>query len=930
MHIIIAARRKAKVRRYARAVVMGNARGRRSQYLSLLLTHGGHLETSTTAAPHTCIPVHSSWGYATTDDHDDSSTGDYGIASANVLKTRVLVEAAGGRRTTAVMSSMAATSGYLAHREDVHRQTKTTSLAESAFSRPFSLVSEMNDTDFEDESDSDDFSPKLSFDTDARRTSQTTLSSYDEAPTPSSSQGQRPFELRFKPVEGPRGPHLFRASQTSVDLGFDYALQMSPLLPKLPPLRTDTAFSQATITPVTRQSQMEEDFSIASALHKALNQSADGIADPTDSVRNWTSQQVVDWMYATGIDEHVINCFDRHDVDGAVISDIQFDELKELDIHSFGKRHQVWSAICELRGDEARLSPQPTPFQDISRPCTTTNRRSPSRSRNTCEMPVDGDAPVTPVGGKKRRGRKASKRLDVITPAESVSIVAIEQLLPKPHTCNKGENCAKWRKQQRELQQLKDENGIGRFPISPGKGGRVFVRGDPGNATTADNIIPNVRLQPMEDHLRPTSDVVPSVVASSDLLGQSQLPDFLLHADMLDNVDRRDPQDNVRQFLNFQHLNYTAPPLDDSPPTPPADLYQGRGDVITRSESVPPLFPTQHHQAYPSLNTPAVGPRPHQQLRGLPRLDIPIRSATAGPDLRILNSALATAVPESAVSICRSVTASPIQVYRLGTPASEVDVPLTAIPTGPISRNTSASVPPNMQFRQQQPPIARSASRADHWRRPSLALPAVKEGEVFSPSSNPRPNPAVRSKSDTDSSTLEKFRDPAHHPTTTQHLGYGPDCTHAGWMKKRKNKLLRHEWTDAHFRLTGSNLGMYPNAVSQSAKETINVDDYSVACSSVASSSKLGAAMKAFKILSDEQKNKEKLTDATAFAFQLVPSQREVGKVLVKNEAGQGKTHHFAVKTKDERIDWMRELMLAKALRAKKEGYEVEVNGVLA
>ena len=283
-----------------------------------------------------------------------------------------------------------------------------------------------------------------------------------------------------------------------------------------------------------------------------------------------------------GIDASVIECFGRHDVDGTVIDDIQFEDLKELDIQSFGKRHQVWNAICELRGDEGRPSPQPTPFQDISRPCTTTNRRSPSRNRSACQTPVEGNADVTsPAAGKKRRGRKAAKQLDIITPAESVSIVAIEQLLPKPHKCNKGERCAKWRKQQRELQQLHDENAIGRFPISPGKGGRVFVRGDPGNAGTAENIIPNVHLQPRQpdqptqEALRPTSENVPSVVASSDLLGPGQLPDFAyLRAGMLEGLDLRDPQDNVRQFLNFQHLHSPAPPLDDNPVTPLGDVFQ--------------------------------------------------------------------------------------------------------------------------------------------------------------------------------------------------------------------------------------------------------------------------------------------------------------------------------------------------------------------
>ena len=46
-----------------------------------------------------------------------------------------------------------------------------------------------------------------------------------------------------------------------------------------------------------------------------------------------------------------------------------------------------------------------------------------------------------------------------------------------------------------------------------------------------------------------------------------------------------------------------------------------------------------------------------------------------------------------------------------------------------------------------------------------------------------------------------------------------------------------------------------------------------------------------------------------------------------KSHGGGNKTHHFAVKSRDDRIEWMRELMLAKALKAKGEGYEVKVNG---
>lgn len=759
---------------------------------------------------------------------------------------------------------------------------------------------------------------------DSRRRSQTTLSSYDEAPTPRSSHSQGQFDIRFKPVEGPKGPHLFRASQSSADLAFGFALQMSPLFPSAAPDRVETAFSEETVTPIAQP--READYSIAAALSQAqINDDDENDAEAW--IRNWSPQQVIAWMVGSEIDVSVVQCFEAHDINGAVLLDLQFEDLRELDIQSFGKRHQLWSAICDLRDDgQGRVSPQPTQFQDISRPCTTNTRRSPSRQRNACDTPVDDDATVTSPSAKKRRGRKAPRNHDVVTPAESISIVAIEQLLPKPHRCPKGARCAKLRQQQRQLKQLQDENGIGRFPISPTKGGRIFVAGDPGNAATADNIVPTVREQPLRSPLAVQTPVIPSMVASSDAFGPGELPDFrlTLHEDALNSVLQRDPQDNVRQFLNLQHMNSPAAPPDEAPPTPPADMYRSVRDPIARSESTPPLFPAQHYQPYSSLYTPVGALQPHEQLRSLPRLEIP-RSQSAAPGLNKPTSATNVFSPASAAtSICRSMTSSPPQIERFGTPASEMDVPVTAVPTGPISRDTSQSVPPNMLYRQ----TSRAQSRAGK-RQSSAPLPALREGEVLlsaaTHSRSTRPGMSKFSSGDSQTTSMS-VRDPAKHSPTTQQFGYGADCTHAGWMKKRKTKMLRHEWQEAHCRLRGTQLGMYPNArLSTLAMDLINVDDYAVACSSVASGSKLSAAMKALHLKNAEDK-RSRDADPTAFAFQLVPAAKE-GE---RKAAANSKTHHFAVKTKDERIDWMRELMLAKALQAKGKGFEVEVNGVAA
>lgn len=707
------------------------------------------------------------------------------------------------------------------------------------------------------------------------------------------------------------------------------------MLPKQGPLRVDTAFSQDTVTPVVPHEQ-HFNFSI----EDIMRHSPRPLDSPGAGVRQWDSDQVIDWMIDSDLDHTLIECFERHDITGAVLMDLKFEDLKELGIESFGKRHQLWNMLCVLQGRDGDLAPQHTPFLDTSRPCTTDPDHSPIRNRDVCETPIDQS--MTPTGpGKKRRGRKAPKALDVVTPAESVSIVAIEQLVPKPHKCAKGERCAKWRKQQRELKQLQDDHGIGQFPVSPRKGGHIFVAGNPGNALTADNMIPNVQKRP-DDFYRPQSDAIPSVVASSDLLGPGQLPEFALHADMLDQLDKRDPQDNVKAFLSFQHLQSPGPPADDSivdPVVTPVSKQFPTDKDRSRSPTLD-MFPPEHIPSFtarPTLRPLRRSSGPYQQLSSLPRLDIP-RSASAQPEFNLCRT------PQTAVDIPRCATASPRGILRLATPASEVDVPVTAFPVGPVSRDTSQSVPPDMQFREPQQQPARSLSRARAWRRPSVALEALKENEIFSlPSAHPRPALLSQDSSSSvctgksnlsadSSSAANRSLDPSRHQMQVQHFGYGEDCTHAGWMRKRRTKMLRHEWQNSHFRLNGTQLAMHPSAHPKTAaKETIDVDHYSVACSTASSSSKLGAAFKSLSIrhadtaTSPEKKAKGGAnTDPAPFAFQLIPESRD------KEKLSGGKIHHFAVQNQNERIDWMRELMLAKALQQKREGYEVEVNGVQA
>jgi hypothetical protein len=159
-------------------------------------------------------------------------------------------------------------------------------------------------------------------------------------------------------------------------------------------------------------------------------------------------------------------------------------------------------------------------------------------------------------------------------------------------------------------------------------------------------------------------------------------------------------------------------------------------------------------------------------------------------------------------------------------------------------------------------------------------------------------------------------------------------------MRKRKTHFLRHEWQEGYFTLKGTRLAMHKDSCNTDRTlEYVDIDDYAVACASVGSQSKLSAAFKAVHLRHHDRVDKK---DIGAFAFQLVPQGKDGARlrkrdsflaggsssgVLGEGVNGTGRTHHFAVKGRDERIDWMRELMLAKALKQKGEGYEVCVNG---
>ncbi|XRM37931.1 hypothetical protein ABZX51_001374 [Aspergillus tubingensis] len=762
-------------------------------------------------------------------------------------------------------------------------------------------TTEILDTDFESDSyeNYSDVSRYLSGQS-LGTESVTTASTPDDVKTPDTT-GLTAFHFQLDeyPVKGPVGPHLFRVSSeySEVSFGFDLTMEdisttaTTPLYQaasKLEPERKDTP------VPVT-----------AVATEQKRPEKTTSRPVPKESeVANWTPQDVVTWLRKQNFDDSVVEKLFVNDITGSILLELQAEDLKELEIKSFGKRHRLLGCIRELRGRaasvasvacESQCTLDPTSREDTSTPQTTA-----AEVGVDCTSPsTDDDKSRSKSSQHRRRRRQKQQKGTDIVPEDSVSIVAIEQLLPRLHTCSKGENCRKWQKQQAKLARL--AKGL---PVE-GLGGSVLITGDPGNPATAQNLVKT-----------PKSEVTPSVIASSDALGNNHAAALQLSQDKLEGVKPRDPQENVRQFLSFQRLSKLEPACD--PATPPGDhLSPGAGSPGAA-------------RANATLS---------ENLRHLPKLRIPSLNTDTSSMLSPNYSAQRTITPsilqrrqpfgrqnskKSLEPLQRGV--SPSDFYRIdphyaqSTPLSEMDAPITAIPIGPVARNFSQSVPPDMRFggdmHHVPDVILRPAStRPENSRRHAF----VSNGQDLPYLGKRLPLPPI-----------ETPEDMARTPRAAHCKAPNGDnsVTHSGWMKKRKTtRFLRHDWEDHHFTLRGTQLAMFPDEETShrdsKALEYIDVDDYAVACSSFPSNSKLTAAFKKTVL-----KRKDTTQGGAAFAFSLIPSPTNSTfdkKLLFTNGP---KAHHFAVKTRDERIDWMRELMLAKALRKSREsGSSINHNG---
>jgi hypothetical protein len=755
----------------------------------------------------------------------------------------------------------------------------------------------------------------------------TTASTPDELPTPDSA-GLSGFHFHIddKPMCGPEGPFLFQSlsnpyrisdhsmdikSSVEIDLIFDDDGPDSATTPlyssasKLGPDRRDTPVPRVVANPSTPlQSVPEEE-------HTSLR--------PDESrVASWTPQDVVAWLQKMSIDEGIIEKFFINDISGSVLLDLQPDDLKELDIQSFGKRHGLMSSIRQLRNS---ISGEPfevsisAPSEPVSREPTPGSTIAEVGLRSCNATPVaDEDCTQSPANDiEQYHNSRRRRRQRVVGPNDSISIVGIEQVFPKLHRCSKGEDCRKWQRQQARFAQY--AQGL---PVET-LGSPVVVAGDPGNAATAPNLIKS-----------PKSEAPPSIVASSDALGPAQVTELPISEKTLQDVRPRDAQENVRHFIKLQRLSQLQPV--ENPATPPKEHFPS-------PEADSPGKLAEKLQRLPTLRIPNDYSSSARSSKFSPSLS---GQRTITPSVMRRRQGFQESVSEQMKTPSTSLL-SPSDYYRQDphygftsqTPLSEMDVPLTAIPIGPIERVFSQSVPPNMRFGYEgddaPDPIPRPISTKveNHRRKLSVntsqsALRRLDEGRVMSP--------------------IETPEDLDHTPRAA-HCRANPftpsgelsrDIIHSGWVKKRKTKnLVRHDWSPKYCALRntqngderGTELAVYDHQMDaegdSKALEYIDVDDYAVACSSVASSSKLTAAFKKTVL-----KRKDNTRGDTAFAFSLIPAPSGTSMSDRKSIFQTGKSHHFAVNTRDERIDWMRELMLARALRRGRDsGASLNVNG---
>ncbi|KAI5779586.1 hypothetical protein EDC01DRAFT_306082 [Geopyxis carbonaria] len=770
---------------------------------------------------------------------------------------------------------------------------------------------------------------------------------------------------------GPVGPHLFRSYSTS------HAPSVAPItIPSvtgyLPPSPTASgSFSPRHLAaPAFTQHTPPSDAEPIIFLRPASAVTAAHSDYDLEEVRSWTTEQVCMWLSALGFDSELVSKFQSNDITGAILIDLKWADLKELEINSFGKRIELWTEIHHLR---ARTLPTPrTPAaeaaEEFVRPSSRTASRAgsvrspvsprgrsgsnasaasqmmvvrepahiseevhgvkalpdlptllPRRNRSIRQQEIisEADEEDTDIGSRSRSRssrpplRRKARKNNVRMPRRQVSVDSIiitsedgedfptsfarhvkalsrvDPDVSRPRK-KKTHHCKKHTAASAAALHSSDDNAAvapkAKRPHKCSKGGRCRKHRSPEEKakrlSPEHGMIVIATTPSIADDMspRPQSMSANSVLASSDVLGPIHSREIKLQESVLREIGRVDPLENVKTFLTHQHLQHLEERRDSPPPVP----SKSASDMARAHSTSPP--PTRSHTAPPAALAPAP-PAPFLHANAshatLPTPLFPPRANT--PSFGLRSQGMERAQPPSTLNFN-----TPSRVLRTTTPFSEADVPVPCSTPAPVLRNASASVPPDM-----------ASYRLRH------ATPT--------PTSLARPlHPVSEEAANEDWETIAVAPSP--------HMR-----THSGWMKKRRTHWFRHEWPDYHFVLRGTQLA-YAKDVATGELGSINMDDYQVACTT-SGSTKLAAALRAGRIFG-RKKDDPHGAGAGSYFFQLVPA-APTSSVKEGARRGVGKAHHFAVGSREERIDWMRELMLAKAIKQKKRGFEVEVNGEL-
>lgn len=683
-----------------------------------------------------------------------------------------------------------------------------------------SVVDRMDpiETDFEDDSEVEDLSPRISLGS-TKRKSDTTISSLHEPHTPNlDSNGlcRRNFDItESKPVEGPRGPHLFWSSMGS----------SSPVAE--PDAIENYYFDKLSTTPTTIDFHNYHKSMKETSSHLKMNCLFDLSMSPIDNknlgdIFWWTPRQVAKWMYHVGLDLMIAEKFEKNDISGAILLTLKFEDLVELDIPSLGLRTKIWTEVNHLRYSSSR------PIDNLN----ISNLRIISTDKQL----------ITPPRRIGHHGTKGSNRpclvatecdnnhSDIISSSISRSSSDIESL------------------------NIKESQNIGIEDNSNSKGQQILIddsyrQSNPqslkGSSTAKKYAVERFLASPDTFEVLSSLNEVSRIYNHEVQEIKSKKTSSHLEEANLRLINFRDPQENVKQFIHSQTLSIHSNKSCSQENTTQQCKTQSselEGSKTSISKCQVPEY----------VCSPSIAFSPHQMERVV----------AISPELQnVIQPPLAS----NCIRACSTT--------------NDISLSIMHPELGAVAQKVCHSLLKN--FIKLSPHIS-------HIRCPSpiKTLPSVSNEKVDGPA----------------------------NITTGQ-------ITQAGWMRKRKTKILRFEWHNYYFSLKGTQLAMHKHECLLDAIDYIDIDDYAIVCSSFATGSKLHAALRSMSL----SRKKDKDTDVASFTFHLVPAS-------VKNRSRRDKfrrikAHHFAAHSQNERSDWMREMMLAKAMHKKSQGYKINVNG---